>query len=38
LGDRGITDLTLTVSYYTALAIAQIALKPEMGGDRISTL
>jgi 4-carboxymuconolactone decarboxylase len=38
LGDRGITDLTLTVSYYTALAIAQIALKPEMGGGRISTL
>lgn len=38
LGDRGITDLTLTVSYYTALALAQIALKPEMGGGRVSTL
>lgn len=38
LGDQGITDLTLTVSYYTALAIAQIALKPEMGGGRVSTL
>jgi 4-carboxymuconolactone decarboxylase len=38
LGDRGITDLTLIVSYYTALAIAQIALKPEMGGGRVSTL
>ncbi|MDA0734036.1 MAG: hypothetical protein O2909_03455 [Chloroflexi bacterium] len=38
LGDRGITDLTLTVAYYTALAIAQIALKPGMGGDRVSTL
>jgi 4-carboxymuconolactone decarboxylase len=38
LGDRGVTDLTLTVSYYTALAIAQIALKPEMGGGRVSTL
>lgn len=38
LGDQGVTDLTLTVSYYTALAIAQIALKPEMGGGRVSTL
>ena len=38
LGDRGVVDLTLTVAYYTALAIAQIALKPEMGGDRVSTL
>ena len=38
LGDRGVVDLTLTVSYYTALAIAQISLKPEMGGDRVSTL
>ena len=38
LGDQGITDLTLTVAYYTALAIAQIALKPEMGGGRVSTL
>lgn len=38
LGDQGITDLTLTVAYYTALAIAQIGLKPEMGGGRVSTL
>ncbi len=38
LGDRGAVDLTLTVSYYTALALAQIALRPEMGGDRASTL
>ena len=36
--NQGITDLTLTVAYYTALAIAQIALKPEMGGGRVSTL
>ncbi len=38
LGERGVVDLTLTVAYYTALAIAQNALKPEMGGDRVSTL
>ncbi len=38
LGDRGVVDLTLTVSYYTALALAQISLKPEMGGGRVSTL
>ena len=38
LGDRGVVDLTLTVAYYTALALAQISLKPEMGGDRVSTL
>ena len=38
LGDRGVVDLTMTVSYYTALALAQIALRPEMGGDRVSTL
>ena len=38
LGDQGVVDLTLTVSYYTALAIAQIALNPEMGEGRVSTL
>lgn len=38
LGDRGVVDLTLTVAYYTALAIAQMALQPEMGGERVSTL
>ncbi len=38
LGDRGVVDLTMTVSYYSALALAQIALRPEMGGDRVSTL
>ena len=38
LGDRGMVDLTLTVAYYTAVALAQIALKPEMEPGRISTL
>ena len=38
LGVQGVVDLTLTVSYYSALAIAQNALKPEMGAGRISTL
>ncbi len=38
LGVQGAVDLTLTVSYYTALAIAQNALKPEMGSGRVSTL
>jgi len=38
LGDRGVVDLTLTVSYYSALALAQIALKLEMEPGRTSTL
>ena len=38
LGDRGVVDLTMTVSYYTALALAQVALRPEMGEGRVSTL
>ena len=38
LGDRGTVDLTMTVAYYSALALAQIALRPEMGGGRESTL
>ena len=38
LGDRGAVDLTLTVSYYSALALAQIALELEMGEGRASTL
>ena len=38
LGDQGVVDLTLTISYYTAVALAQIALKPEMGAGRVSTL
>ena len=38
VGERGVVDLTLTVSYYSALALAQIALKLEMGPGRVSTL
>jgi 4-carboxymuconolactone decarboxylase len=32
LGTRGVVDLTLTCSYYTAINMAQIALKPGMDG------
>lgn len=38
LGTRGVVDLTLTCSYYTAINMAQIALKPEMDPGRTSTL
>ena len=38
LGDRGAVDLTLTVAYYSALALAQIALQLEMEPGRASTL
>ena len=38
LGTRGVVDLTLTCSYYTALALAQIALKLELEPGRVSTL
>ncbi len=38
LGDQGMVDLTLTVCYYTAVALAQIALKPDMQPGRVSTL
>ncbi len=38
VGQRGVVDLTLTVSYYSALALAQIALQLEMGPGRVSTL
>jgi 4-carboxymuconolactone decarboxylase len=37
LGTKGAVDLVLTCSYYTAICMAQIALKPEMEG-RASTL
>ena len=37
-GDRGVVALTLTVAYYSALALAQIALELEMGPGRESTL
>jgi 4-carboxymuconolactone decarboxylase len=38
LGDQGVVDLTLTVAYYTAVSLGQIALKPEMQPGRVSTL
>ena len=38
LGVRGVTDLTMLVSYYTALALVQISLQPEMQPGRVSTL
>ncbi len=38
LGMKGVMDLTLTCSYYCALALAQIALKLEMEPGRVSTL
>ena len=38
LGTRGVVDLTLTCSYYTAINMAQVALKPEMDAGKTSTL
>jgi len=38
LGTRGVVDLTLTCSYYTAINMAQIALRPEMEPGKVSTL
>ena len=38
LGTQGVVDLTLTCSYYTALCLAQIALKPDMEPGKVSTL
>jgi 4-carboxymuconolactone decarboxylase len=38
LGTRGMVDLALTCSYYTAVSLAQIALRPEMEPGRVSTL
>jgi 4-carboxymuconolactone decarboxylase len=38
LGTQGVVDLALTCSYYTAVCLAQIMLKPEMDGGRVSTL
>lgn len=38
LGTQGAVDLTLTCSYYTALCLAQIALKSEMEPAKVSTL
>jgi len=38
LGTRGVADLTLTCSYYTAICMAQVAFKPEMEPGKQSTL
>jgi len=38
LGTPGVVDLTLTCSYYTAVCLAQLVLKPEMEPGRVSTL
>jgi len=38
LGTRGMVDLTLTCGYYSAINIAQIALKSEMEPGKTSTL
>ena len=38
LGTKGVVDLTLTCSYYTAINLAQIALRPEMAPGLQSTL
>ncbi len=38
LGTQGVVDLTLTCSYYTAICLAQLALKPEMEPGKASTL
>jgi 4-carboxymuconolactone decarboxylase len=38
VGTRGVVDLALTCSYYTAVCLAQLMLKPEMERGRVSTL
>jgi 4-carboxymuconolactone decarboxylase len=38
LGRQGVVDLALTCSYYTAVCLAQIVLKPDMDPGRVSTL
>lgn len=38
LGTRGMVDLTLTCGYYTAINMAQLALKSEMEPGKTSTL
>jgi 4-carboxymuconolactone decarboxylase len=38
LGTRGVVELTLTCSYYAAINMAQIALKPQMEAGKASTL
>ena len=38
VGTQGVVDLTLTCSYYTAVCLAQIVLKPDLDPGRVSTL
>ncbi len=38
LGTKGVVDLVLACSYYSAIALAQLALKPEMEPGKVSTL
>jgi hypothetical protein len=38
VGTRGVVDLALTCSYYTAVCLAQLMLKPEMEPGRVATL
>ena len=38
LGTKGVVDLVLTCSYYAAITLAQLALKPEMEPGKVSTL
>jgi 4-carboxymuconolactone decarboxylase len=38
LGTQAVVDLALTCSYYTAVCLAQIVLKPDMDPGRVSTL
>ena len=38
LGTKGVVDLVLTCSYYSAITLAQLALKPELEPGKASTL
>jgi len=38
VGKQGVVDLALTCSYYTAVCLAQLVLRPEMDSGRASTL
>jgi 4-carboxymuconolactone decarboxylase len=38
LGTKGVVDLALICSYYTAICLAQVVLKSEMDPGRVSTL
>ena len=38
VGTPGVVDLALTCSYYTAVCLAQLVLKPDMDPGRASTL